>query len=72
MRGSYMSIRSSVQQLTSGLASFIAGLILAEAPSPFGSESVALMNYQYVGMIAVFFSVVSLVVARKLTVAQGA
>jgi MFS transporter, DHA1 family, inner membrane transport protein len=72
MRGSYMSIRSSVQQLTSGLASFIAGLILTEAPSRFGRESVALLNYQYVGMIAVFFSVVALLVARKLTVAKGA
>jgi predicted MFS family arabinose efflux permease len=72
MRGSYMSIRSSVQQLTSGLASFIAGLILSETPSRFGGESVALLNYQYVGMIAVFFSVISLLVARKLTVAQGA
>jgi MFS transporter, DHA1 family, inner membrane transport protein len=72
MRGSYMSIRSSVQQLTSGLASFIAGLILAETPSTFDTESVALINYQYVGLIAVFFSVIALVVARKLTVAQGA
>jgi MFS transporter, DHA1 family, inner membrane transport protein len=72
MRGSYMSIRSSVQQLTSGLASFIAGLILTETPSPFGGESVALLNYEYVGMIAVFFSLISLLVARKLTVAQGA
>jgi MFS transporter, DHA1 family, inner membrane transport protein len=72
MRGSYMSIRSSVQQLTSGLASFIAGLILTEAPSRFGRESVALLNYQYVGIIAVFFSIVSLLVARKLTVAKGA
>ncbi len=72
MRGSYMSIRSSVQQLTSGFASFIAGLILSEAPSKFGTKAIALLNYQHVGMIAVFFSIVSLVVARKLTVAQGA
>jgi predicted MFS family arabinose efflux permease len=69
MRGSYMSIRSFVQQVTSGLASFIAGLILAETPSRFGSKSVALINYQYVGLIAVFFSIVALFVARKLTVA---
>jgi MFS transporter, DHA1 family, inner membrane transport protein len=72
MRGSYMSIRSSVQQLTSGLASFMAGMILSEVPSRFGGESVALINYQYVGVIAVFFSVIALIVARKLTVAQGA
>jgi MFS transporter, DHA1 family, inner membrane transport protein len=72
MRGSYMSIRSSVQQLTSGLASFVAGLILTEAPSRFGNGSVALLNYQYVGLIAVFFSVIALLVARRLTVAAGA
>lgn len=72
MRGSYMSIRSSVQQLTSGLASFLAGLILSETPSTLIKGSVALLNYEYVGMIAVFFSVIALLVARKLTVAQGA
>jgi hypothetical protein len=72
IRGSYMSIRSSVQQLTSGLASFIAGLIITEQPSMFGSNAKALVNYHYVGIIAVFFSLVSLYVARKLTVAQGA
>ena len=72
VRGSYMSIRSSVQQLTSGLASFIAGLIITEQPSIFDAKAKALVNYNYVGMIAVFFSVVSLYVARKLTVEQGA
>jgi MFS transporter, DHA1 family, inner membrane transport protein len=72
MRGSYMSIRSSVQQLTSGFASFMAGLILTETPSRFGGKAIALINYQYVGMIAVFFSIISLLVARKLTVVKGA
>lgn len=71
-RGSYMSIRSSVQQLTSGLASFIAGLIIAEKPSTIGSDINALDNYPYVGFIAVAFSLVSLVVARRLTVETGA
>lgn len=69
VRGSYMSIRSSVQQLTSGLASFIAGLIITEQPSIFDAKAKALVNYDYVGFIAVFFSLVSLYVARKLTVA---
>ncbi|MEX2230954.1 MAG: MFS transporter [Cyclobacteriaceae bacterium] len=72
VRGSYMSIRSSVQQLTSGLAAFIAGLIITEQPSLFDPKAKALVNYDYVGIIAVFFSLVSLYVARKLTVAQGA
>jgi MFS transporter, DHA1 family, inner membrane transport protein len=71
-RGSYMSIRSSVQQLTSGLASFIAGTIISEKPSIFGEETKALVNYEYVGYIAVLFSLISLWLARKLQVAQGA
>ena len=71
-RGSYMSIRSAVQQLTAGLASFIAGSIIIERPSVFGPEAKALGNYGYVGMIAVFFSLVSLWIARKLRVVQGA
>ena len=68
LRGSYMSIRSSVQQLSSGLASSIAGFIILEQPSIFNSQAKALVNYQYVGAIAVFFSLVSLFVARQLTV----
>jgi predicted MFS family arabinose efflux permease len=69
-RGSYMSIRSSVQQLSSGLAAFIAGLIITEQPSVFDPKATALVNYNYVGAIAVFFSLLSLYVARKLTVAS--
>lgn len=72
IRGSYMSIRSAVQQLTSGLASFIAGLIITEQPSPLDPRLKALLHYDYVGYIAVFFTLVSLLVARKLTVAYGA
>jgi predicted MFS family arabinose efflux permease len=71
-RGSYMSIRSSVQQLSSGIAAFIAGLIITEQPSIFDPNAKALVNYNYVGMIAVFFSLMALYVARKLTVATTA
>lgn len=70
-RGSYMSIRSSVQQLASGVAAFIAGLIITEGPSTFGPQAKALHNYQYVGMIAVGFSLFSLWIARKLTIASN-
>jgi hypothetical protein len=66
-----MSIRSSVQQLASGLASFVAGSIIIERPSVFSAEAKALENYGYVGLIAVFFSLVSLWLARKLKVEQG-
>lgn len=66
-RGSYMSIRSAVQQLASGAAAFIAGVIVAEKPPVSGHEAKALINYNYVGLIAVFFSIVSLWIARRLT-----
>jgi predicted MFS family arabinose efflux permease len=69
-RGSYMSNRSSVQQLTSGLASFVAGLIIVERPPIFG-EVKSLANFNYVGGIAVFFSLVALIVARRITVEHG-
>jgi predicted MFS family arabinose efflux permease len=72
VRGSYMSIRSSVQSLTSGLAAFIAGLIITEQPSIFDAKAKALVHYNYVGIIAVFFSLVSLYIARRLTVTPGA
>ena len=38
----------------------------------FSPEAKALVNYGYVGLIAVFFSLVSLWLARKLQVAEGA
>ena len=68
VRGSYMSIRSSVQSLAAGLASFGAGLIITEQPSVFDARAKALIHYDYVGIIAVFFSLVSLYIARRLTV----
>ena len=70
VRGSYMSVRSAVQSLSSGIAAFIAGLIISEKPSIFHPATKALVNYQYVGIIAVVFSVASLYLARKLTVSQ--
>jgi predicted MFS family arabinose efflux permease len=70
-RGSYMSIRSAVQQLTAGLAAFLAGLIVQERPSTINPDVTALVNYNYVGFVAVFFSIVALLVARRLTVEQG-
>ncbi|MFN4947435.1 MAG: MFS transporter [Chryseotalea sp.] len=66
IRGSYMSIRSSVQQLASGLAAFVAGIIITEKPSVFSQEAKALVNYNYVGAIAIFFSLLALWVARHL------
>jgi len=72
IRGSYMSIRSSVQQLTSGLASFVAGLIVSEKISIFDSNVKALVHYEYVGLVAVFFSLIALWIGQKLQVAKDA
>ncbi len=67
-RGSYMSIRSSVQQLASGLASFVAGLIIQERPSTVTASAKALVNYQYVGLIAIFFGAIAIWVGHQLKV----
>lgn len=67
-RGSYMSIRSSIQQLASGLASFVAGMIIYDKPSQFSPTAKALVNYEYVGLIAIFFSVIAIWVGHKLKI----
>lgn len=72
IRGSYMSIRSAVQQLSSGIASFVGGMIIQEQSSVFDIKAKALVNFGYVGIIAVVFSLISLYVARLLTVEKGA
>jgi len=71
-RGSFMSIRASVQQISSGLAAMLAGFIIAEKPSEVIDGAKALINYDYVGYIAVFFSLIAILVARQLRVEKGA
>lgn len=71
-RGSFMSIRASVQQISSGLAAMLAGFIIAEKPSEVIDGAKALINYDYVGYIAVFFSLIAIFVARQLRVEKGA
>ncbi|MEO1518869.1 MAG: MFS transporter [Bacteroidota bacterium] len=61
-RGSFMSVRSSVNELGLALSSFIAGLIVVEQPDG------ALANYHYVGYIAIFMSIIALLFARRLKV----
>jgi hypothetical protein len=60
MRGSFMSVTSSVQQIASGLASLLAGFIIYE------TQSHALVNYNIVGIIAVFASMISVFLVWKL------
>ncbi|MGV3538719.1 MAG: MFS transporter [Rufibacter sp.] len=61
LRGSFMSVNSSVQQLASGLAAFLSGLIITNAP---GSQE--LVGFATVGIIATVFTFVSMLVVTKL------
>ena len=58
-RGSFMSFQSSVQQLFSGIASLISGIIVVKSPD--GS----LLNYNWVGALAICFGFIALFLARK-------
>tara|TARA_B100000780_G_C21113751_1_gene450333 strand:+ start:408 stop:1598 length:1191 start_codon:yes stop_codon:yes gene_type:complete len=64
-RGSFMSVKSSFQQLSAGTASLVSGFIVVQA------ESGELLNFSYVGIISVAISLTSLIIAPKLKVAAG-
>jgi MFS transporter, DHA1 family, inner membrane transport protein len=59
-RGSFMSINSCVQQLSAGTASFISGVVITKAADG------QLLNYEWVGYMAILFSLVSVFIAQKL------
>jgi predicted MFS family arabinose efflux permease len=59
-RGSFMSLRQSVNEMALALSSFIAGLIVVEQPD--GS----LGNYAYVGYLAIGMSLVAVALAWRL------
>lgn len=61
-RGSFMSFRNAVQQLATSTAAIVSGLIVFE------TESGALGGYSYVGMLAIFISILALPLARKINV----
>ena len=63
-RGSFMSFMMSVQQWSAGLASFLAGLIIATTTAG------ALLHYEWVGAFAVAATVVCLFLVRQLHVVQ--
>ncbi|MDZ4724962.1 MAG: MFS transporter [Leptospira sp.] len=65
IRGSFMSINSSIQQIASGAASFISGLILTQ------ESNGSLTNFEYVGMLAVFSLLFSVYLASKIKIADG-
>jgi DHA1 family inner membrane transport protein len=63
-RGSFMSISSSVQQLSAGIAAFTSGLIVEKASDG------TIKHYEIVGYIAVFFTLCSVYIAQKVKVAE--
>lgn len=65
-RGSFMSIVSCVQQLSSAVSSYIAGLIIVTGPSGH------LENYSVVGYVAVFFTFVAIALSRRIEVVESA
>ncbi|WP_035983113.1 MFS transporter [Leptospira meyeri] len=63
IRGSFMSVNSAIQQISSGAASYVAGLILVQ------SSDNQLINYELVGMISVFSLLFSVYLAKKVKIA---
>lgn len=59
-RGGFMSINACVQQLGSGISSFLAGIIVTT------SATGQLQNYELVGYIAIVSSLISLYLAQKI------
>lgn len=59
-RGTFMSIYSFTQQISSGLASFIGGLIVVEMPDGHWE------HYNYIGYLAVIMGLLSIYLARQL------
>ena len=59
-RGGFMSLVMAIQQMSSGLAAFIGGLIIQELPNG------QLLNYPTCGHVASGFLIASLIIIRKL------
>jgi predicted MFS family arabinose efflux permease len=59
-RGSFMSFNSSVQQLSAGIAAFLAGSIVGK------DDAGRLLNYNYVGYIALLAGVVVIYAATRI------
>ena len=59
-RGGFMSINSSIQQLGSGIASYVAGLIVVKTAAG------TYQDYDMVGYLAIFASIIAIFVASRL------
>ena len=64
-RGSFMSMRSAMVQLSIALAAFLSGLIVVE-----GNEG-NLVGYNIVGYLSILICIVALWIGRRLQVAEG-
>ena len=64
-RGSFMSIRASVQQVSSGLAAYIGGWVILE------NEAGFLERYDWVGYFSVVVCLGCFLIAPRLKVAEG-
>jgi predicted MFS family arabinose efflux permease len=56
-----MSLNSSAQSLASGTSAIIAGVIISQK-----DEYSPLENYHWVGYLAVFFTLISLLIVRRI------
>ncbi|MCB1193406.1 MAG: MFS transporter [Leptospiraceae bacterium] len=61
-RGGFMSVNSSIQQISAGVASLVSGLILVK------TSSGELIHYPIIGYIAVLSTIICIFLSRKLKV----
>ncbi len=61
-RGSFLSFNSAIQQIATGFASLIAGIIIGE------NAAGELTNYNVVGYIAIVFSLLCIPIARRVKI----
>ena len=59
-RGRVMAFNSAMQNLGSGMAALVGGMILVKAPSG------EILNYPWVGALSITVGLISIVVARKI------
>lgn len=65
-RGSFMSMNSAVQQISSGLASFFGGLLIG---STTGGEG--LSSFWIIGVFAIVATLLCIMLSKKMVVAEG-
>jgi predicted MFS family arabinose efflux permease len=64
-RGSFMSIVSSMQQLSAGLAAYIAGLVVIKQTNG------EMLHYNWVGLMSIAAAFITLFLVRRITAVDG-